>query len=388
MKVVITTHADIITRTILAPLIMDLQKRGLEVELWYDPKRFNLALLEKFSFIKRPFPFKTASNPFRLMHGIVRLYLAMRREKPDALHANFGVASTLPLLAAYLAGIKVRIYHCHGFSYFGHHGLLGYILKVIEYINITLCSDLITVSHSNLEKAYKDGLIGNKPAYCVGSGSDCGIDLRHFSPKLSPHKLGIELRQSLGISENDFVVGYAGRPVKRKGFDLMLSVWSRFSKGKNTHLLLAGANPADCLRVLGAIPKNVHCLGFLSDVRPFYQAIDLLSLPSFHEGFPNVILEAAAFERPTVGSDIPGISSAIVHGKTGVLFKTESQESLLSALDLLYSKPGLIRELGAQAQIRCHEKFEREAFLDSFFTTYSKIIGIDFFENGITKQAV
>ena len=91
----------------------------------------------------------------------------------------------------------------------------------------------------------------------------------------------------------------------------------------SAHLLLVGWVDAAEDRLPAYIQQRIqshpriHCTGFVDDTAPYYKAMDLMVLPSLREGFPNVVLEAAASGIPVITTDVTGARDSIVPGKTG-----------------------------------------------------------------------
>ncbi|PWU01429.1 MAG: hypothetical protein C5B52_07390, partial [Bacteroidetes bacterium] len=103
--------------------------------------------------------------------------------------------------------------------------------------------------------------------------------------------------------------------------------------------------------------EKIYYLGKLMDVAPVYCLIDILVLPSFREGFPNVLLEAAAMGVPVVASKISGTIDAIKEGFNGELFSKGSAEELAATLEkLILNKSELIR-LGQNGRKFAEENF-------------------------------
>ena len=80
---------------------------------------------------------------------------------------------------------------------------------------------------------------------------------------------------------------------------------------------------------------NVIILDSKQDVEKYYAAMDVLILPSYREGFGNVVIEAAAMGIPAIITDIPGPTDAIEYAKTGITVKTRNSEDLLEKMNLV-----------------------------------------------------
>ena len=135
-------------------------------------------------------------------------------------------------------------------------------------------------------------------------------------------------------------VGIIGRFDKVKGHETFIKgAAAAASKNGNLRFLLAGEGPEkahleELAQTLG-IRDKVYFLGYIKDVFSFINFIDINTLTSESESFPYVLLEGAKFSKPTISSDVGGISDLITDGETGLLFKSgnyaEFAEKLLEA---------------------------------------------------------
>ena len=127
----------------------------------------------------------------------------------------------------------------------------------------------------------------------------------------------------------------AGRLVPQKGFDLLLAALSRTPP--RVHLTLLGEGPErarleDQVRSLG-LQDRVRMLPFAPNPYPEMARADAVVLSSRHEGFPNVLLEAAACGRPVIAFRCPGgIDEIILEGETGLMVPPEDVEALAEAM--------------------------------------------------------
>jgi len=205
----------------------------------------------------------------------------------------------------------------------------------------------------------------------LANGSAVGIDLTEFAPERFVAKARKLARETFGVADAAFVLAYVGRPVKRKGFHLLLSAWEKSGLGRNGNfLLVAGCTQEECARALGRAVEGVKGLGYLTDLKEFYAASDAVVLPSDHEGFPYSLLEGAAAGRPLIGTDIPGIRCAIRHNETGLLVPLGNESALCDAIQVLASDIGLRERLGRNARTRVEREFDREMVLKQLLDFY------------------
>jgi glycosyltransferase involved in cell wall biosynthesis len=104
----------------------------------------------------------------------------------------------------------------------------------------------------------------------------------------------------------------------------------------------------------------VRYFGVTDDVRPFIAQADCIVLPSYREGLPRSLLEAAAMARPMIASDVPGCSALVDHGKTGLLCAARSPQSLADAMDAMLRLDGAERmAMGRRARQKVELEFDQ-----------------------------
>ena len=106
-------------------------------------------------------------------------------------------------------------------------------------------------------------------------------------------------------------------------------------------------------------PKVV-CTGFVADTAPWYGAMDVLVLPTHREGFPNVVLEAAASGIPMITTLATGSREAVLPGITGLLVAPGDPEALAESMLELLVDPARQRVMGAAARRWVVERFPQE----------------------------
>ena len=116
--------------------------------------------------------------------------------------------------------------------------------------------------------------------------------------------------------------------------------------------------------------KAVHFLGHQPSVAPLFEACDIVCLPSYREGLPSALVEAAACGRPIVTTDTPGCRDVVFHERTGLLVQVCSSESLADALTRLIQNPELAETLRVNAFRHYLANFTKERSLGDILPAF------------------
>jgi starch synthase len=191
-----------------------------------------------------------------------------------------------------------------------------------------------------------------------------------------------EARANLGLPQDCFIALNHGRiDIRRKGLDVLLKAWARFSDNPSAQLIIIGSgqdSEAFARLLHGSGMSNVQWLsGYTTDrilIRRWLSAADVYVTASRIEGMPVAPLEAMACSLPVIASDAQGLPDILIDGEAsgGLIVGRERPEEIARALARLSGDEVLRARLGAAARRRVTEKFSIEAVgaaLDNFLTT-------------------
>lgn len=299
----------------------------------------------------------------RSLIAILKILKILRKERFSLIQYSTPNASLYASIAGYFLSIPVRNYHLMGFRYLGAQGIARYFLKNIEKLTCKLSTNIECVSCSNLEFGVVNDIFQPNKAVVIGNGSSGGIDLTRFD--CTKRKIWRkEIRDALHISKDEFIFGYVGRITKDKGINELLSAFFQMSDQRSCKLLFIGnfehKELLDQQLLKSAMAsKNILFHQSVSNIEKYYAAMDVLILPSYREGFGNVIIEAGAMGTPAIASDIPGPKDAIINGSTGLLVGSKNIKELVRAMiELLEKSPAGYNMFSYNAFYYATKKFD------------------------------
>jgi lipopolysaccharide/colanic/teichoic acid biosynthesis glycosyltransferase/glycosyltransferase involved in cell wall biosynthesis len=287
------------------------------------------------------------------LRSLWRLFLLLRRLRPDIVEAGTPKAGLLGMAAAWLARVPVRVYALHGLRLETATGAVRWALEAAELGAMGLAHRVLCVSPSLRDRAVELGLLEPAKGAVAASGSANGVDVRRFDAAY---------RRPPGSR----VLGFVGRLTRDKGVEELYTAFRALQRGfPDLKLLLLGdfeaGDPVDpAVRQAIERDTNVARPGFVDDPAPFYSDVDILVLPSYREGLPGVALEAAAAGRPVVAARATGSVDAVADGVTGLIVPPRDAESLAAALAALLQDPARARAMGRAGRARVEAEYSQE----------------------------
>jgi glycosyltransferase involved in cell wall biosynthesis len=320
-------------------------------------------------------------SPLRDLRAVVQLALEVRRLRPAVVHAHTPKGGLLGMIAAWMTGVPVRIYHMRGLPLQTATGWRRRLLSWTERVSCALAHRVICVSHSLREVAIAEGLCPPDKVRVLLGGSGNGVDAAgRFDPAALAPDTRRRVRERLGIPEDAVVVGFVGRLVRDKGIVELAGAWQRLrEEHPQVHLLVVGPwepqdpVPAELRRALED-DARVHLTGADWETPPLYAAMDLVALPTYREGFPNVPLEAASMELPVVATRVHGCVDAVRDGATGTLVPARDAAALARAVGAYVGDAGLRRAHGRAGRARVLREFRREAIWQALAAEYEALL--------------
>jgi len=352
------------------PLADALRSQGYDVVL-VSPIDEYAGKLTAAGFRWVEFPFsRKGQNPFQELVTISQLIKLYRQEMPDFVQ-HFTIKCVLyGSLAARIVGIRRVINSITGLGYIFIGSSLA--VRMIRPLILMLyrfglkSTQVIFQNKDDLEQFLKDRMVNTEQVSIV-RGS--GVDIRRFVPTPEPEGpsvvvLPARLLWDKGVGE--FV--QAARILKAEG------VFARFALVGDTY----AENPAAVSeKTVKDWEKEgvIEWWGWQGDMPSVFSRASIVCLPSYREGLPKTLIEAAACARPLVAFDAPGSREVVIPGETGLLARLKDVDDLAACLRSLLHDPDERRRLGENARKLAEAEFSSDRIIRETLAVYSKLQG-------------
>lgn len=370
LKALLFANTDWYLYNFRLPLAKALRAQGHEVILVSPPGNYG-RLLKQEGFRWIGFPLSRGVNPLSELVTLWRLIALYRAERPELAH-HFtikcvlygGVAARCSRARATVSAITGL---GHVFVTDSWRNRLVRPLVSLAYRFVLGGSEIIFQNPDDLNEFLRLGLIDEARSRLI-RGS--GVDTEHFRP----------LAEARG--NGPMKVLMVGRLLREKGVHEFVDAAAIVrEKLPDVQFLLAGdADPGNPSSIESSVlaewehKGDVRFLGHRADIRNLIQVADLAVLPSYREGMPRSLLEAAACGLPLVASDVPGCREIVLHGVTGLLVPPRDSKRLAEAIVELLGDHKRREAMGKRSRAMACELFSQERVLRETMAVYAKAL--------------
>ncbi|MBN1899034.1 MAG: glycosyltransferase family 4 protein [Spirochaetes bacterium] len=297
-------------------------------------------------------------NPVKDFLLFIRIMAIIKKEKPD-LVLNFTIK---PVIYASFCGyfLDVRIMDViTGLGYaFIQDSILKKFIKILYRLALKK-ADIVIFQNPDDRKYFITEAMVTKPKSFVITSS--GVNTGYFSPMKANRDKGVSflfigrLLWDKGIGEYLQAAGI----VKEKYPDARFKILGWIDKG----------NPAAISQrhLDKYIQKGiVEYLGYQKDIRPFVAASDVVVLPSYREGVPHSLMEAASMKKPLIATDAVGCREVVEHGKNGLLVPLKDPKALSEAMILLIKRPMTRIKMGYLGRKKMEKEFDEKIVVKKY----------------------
>lgn len=330
--------------------------------------------------IHLPAPLEREIALFSDLKAIFVIYKHFKKIKPDVINLGTMKVSLTGMIAGFFARVPYRIYTSRGFSALTETGFKKIaLLASLKMISI-LSHKVICISKSIKDNGIKYNMFKDNSTYVINKGSSNGVDLNLFSNKNINIDSKNKLRDSLNIKQNEFVFGFVGRLIDRKGINELYEAFKKFYEENNSiRLLIVG--PIESIQLKkdkSIVDKLKSHPGVILTGRveleevPLHMSImNTFVLPAWWEGFGNVLIQAAAMGVPTISTFALGTQDAVSDKYNGELVPMYDIDKLLETMRKFYNDDQL-REKYAENGIMWSKNFKPEIIWNGMDLIYKK----------------
>ena len=298
--------------------------------------------------------------PFFMILGIISAYFYAKKNDFDLIHVHFPFPLALFAIAMKRVSKKPLVMTCHG-SEVNMAKKKPIFRKIFNFM--LKHADFITVN-STFMKNEVEKIIQDKNIEIIPMGAGIG----NISEKEKAEKK----------QKTRTTVLFVGRLIEWKGTKYLLEA-TKLLDSEKFELHIAGDGP-ERENLEKIAPKNVIFHGYQTgkNLEELYRNADIFVLPSivddagYTEGLGTVLLEAANFSIPSIGTNVGGIPDIIKDGKTGILVPQKDPAALADAIKTLAEDKTLCEKLTENARKHLKDNFSWRVITEKFFEIYLK----------------
>jgi glycosyltransferase involved in cell wall biosynthesis len=299
-----------------------------------------------------------------------RIAAVMRALRPDVVHLVTVKPVVLGGIAARMTGVPAVVSAVSGLGFvFTSRSMKARLLRAV-----VLALYRAALGHPNMKVVFQNnddrrvlqaltGLPQGRTTIVRGSG----VDLHGFAQRPFPG--------------GPPVVLFAGRLLRDKGVEEFVAAARLLrERGVQATFRLAGApdpgnrasvSPDDLRRWQAC--GDVELLGHQLDMPQVLADAHIVVLPSYREGFPKVLVEAAACGRPSVTTDVPGCRDAIIAGETGLLVPPRDAQALANAIGQLAGDAAMRMRMGLAARELAEREYDIGRIVQQHLALYREL---------------
>lgn len=366
MKIAIVLNTSWNVYNFRMGLIRELQNTGHEVQVYAPRDQFSdLLIKEGCTYIPVRLDSRGA-NPFKDSALIVELAMLYRKHRPHVILHYTIKPNIYGSIAARLAGIPVINNVCGLGTVFMKKNLVSKIATWLYKVSFRYPEKIFFQNQSDLDLFLKNKMVREEVADLV-PGS--GINLAQFPPcEFSVNKNFTFLMISrLIIDKGIYEYIDAIRHLKNEGISARFCLLGALDEAHSRGIKKSELD--------GWIRDGlVDYLGHTEDVRPYIQSADCIVLPSYREGTPRTLLEAASSSRPIIATRVPGCQDVVEHNYNGLLCNLQDAEDLARKMKMMiFLERDTIFQWGRNGRKKVELEFNEKFVVDKYMKSISEL---------------
>lgn len=348
-------------------LALEAIKKGFEVHIACgisDKKEY----LESLGLVVHPLEIsRSGTGIFKELKAFLEIYRVLRKIKPDIAH----FITIKPILYGGIISrfldIKVKLFAISGLGYiFIKRGIFGKIARFfIKFLYKTALggkNSYVIVQNSSDKQMILDLKAVNRARVLSVKGSGVNLELYSFS-KEQNYPIGVVMVSRLLKDKGVWEFVEASKILKQEGVEVKFKLYGTIDMENPASLI-----KSDLEKI--ADEGSVEVCGFAKDVNGVFSQANIVVLPSYREGMPKVLLEAAACGRAVITTDVPGCKDAILPNITGLLCKAKDEKSLAKQIKILVDDEELRQKMGRAGRELALNEFDIKKVIEKHFDIY------------------
>jgi N,N'-diacetylbacillosaminyl-diphospho-undecaprenol alpha-1,3-N-acetylgalactosaminyltransferase len=367
MKIAFLSHFDLNLFLFRLPIMKELVKKG-NVVYAVCPKGEVFDKFKEFGIKAVEYKIDRGSlNIFKEINTIKNIKEVINKIDPDILHTFMHK----PNIYGNLIFHKNTINTVTGLgSFFIHNDFKSKIVKKIIELGYKITTKntkrVIFQNSDDLNYFVNKNIIVKEKVVLIKSS---GIDINKWKNENINFK-----KETLGIFDDKPIVLMIARVIKDKGVKEYIKAAE--SLKDKAHFLYVGDIDKGNKNAFMPDWKNVKYLGFRRDIKELISICDIFILPSYREGVPRTLLEAASMSKPIITTDAPGCREVVEDNKNGFLVPIKDYKTLVQKLEILIDNPDLREKFGENSRIKAEKEFDIKIIVDKYLKIYEEILSV------------
>jgi len=317
---------------------------------------------------------RSGMNPFRETAVVLRLGAILRDLRPDVLHTFTAKPNIYGTLAGRLAGVPLIYNLVEGLGSFYVDSsvksrFVRECMEALYRVSCRLSDATVFVNNDDPQYFLSRQLVPRNKIRVIRS---VGVDTDLFRPDRID---AVATLQGLGLPGDARIVLMVGRAIWHKGLAEYIAAANLIrAREPKVFFLLAGdvdeGNPSSATREYLLSQPNLVWLGQRRDIAELTALCDVYVLPSYREGVPRTLLEAASMARPIVTTDTVGCREVVEDGVNGFLVPVRDSISLTGRIVTLLHDEGLRCRMGLNGRAKAIREFDVKHVVRQYFDLY------------------
>lgn len=380
-KLIRITTVPMALRYLLPGQMKFMQQNGFDVLMISADGPELKDVIENENCRHRIVPMTRKITPVQDLKCLFQLVKIFKQEKPDIVHTHTPKAGLLGMLAAKIAGVKVRIHTVAGMPLMVEKGAKLKLLTFIEKLTYWAANHVWPNSNSLYQYIVAHRFTTVKKLKILGKGSTNGINISRFNAAALDEKIITDVKNSIQFTPENIYLLCIGRLVADKGIVELVQVFTALQKEYPLlKLILVGDYepeldplPANTMQQIESNAGIIH-IRWTQQVEYYMHIAGYFIFPSHREGFPNVLLQAGAMHLPIICSRIAGNVDIVTDKATGLIFETANELQMAEQISFALNHPADMQKMADDLLQIITKDYQRENIWQNLLQAYKSLL--------------